>query len=83
MKVPQMNETLDRLLAADAAPAFTVDNENGTSPFLIVADHAASTCQSGLDGLAYPMPNAIDTHKTLRTTPRRWRKRDRAALGNG
>ena len=35
-----MNETPDSLLAADEPPAFTVDNENGTSPFLIVADHA-------------------------------------------
>jgi predicted N-formylglutamate amidohydrolase len=35
-----MNETLDRLLAADEPPAFTVDNETGTSPLLIVADHA-------------------------------------------
>jgi predicted N-formylglutamate amidohydrolase len=40
MKVPQMNKTPDRLLAADEPPAFTVDNENGTSPFVIVADHA-------------------------------------------
>ena len=37
---PQMNETPDRLLAADEPPPFTVDNENGTSPLLIVADHA-------------------------------------------
>jgi predicted N-formylglutamate amidohydrolase len=35
-----MNETPDRLLATDEPPAFTVDNENGKSPFLIVADHA-------------------------------------------
>ena len=35
-----MNDTLDRLLAADEPPPFTVDNEAGTSPFLIVADHA-------------------------------------------
>jgi predicted N-formylglutamate amidohydrolase len=35
-----MNETQDGLLAADESPAFTVDNENGRSPFLIVADHA-------------------------------------------
>jgi predicted N-formylglutamate amidohydrolase len=35
-----MNDTLDRLLAADEPPPFTVDNETGTSPFLIVADHA-------------------------------------------
>src|SRR5713101_7927287 len=37
---PQMNETLDSLLATDEPPPFTVDNENGTSPLLIVADHA-------------------------------------------
>jgi predicted N-formylglutamate amidohydrolase len=35
-----MNGTLDRLLAADEPPPFTVDNEAGTSPLLIVADHA-------------------------------------------
>ena len=35
-----MNDTLDRLLAADEPPPFTVDNEAGKSPFLIVADHA-------------------------------------------
>jgi predicted N-formylglutamate amidohydrolase len=35
-----MNDTPDRLLAADEAPPFTVDNEAGTSPLLIVADHA-------------------------------------------
>ncbi|MEA2965815.1 MAG: hypothetical protein QOI46_5913 [Alphaproteobacteria bacterium] len=35
-----MNDTLDRLLAADEPPPFTADNEAGTSPLLIVADHA-------------------------------------------
>src|SRR5205809_7065876 len=30
----------DGLLATDEPPPFTVDNENGTSPLLIVADHA-------------------------------------------
>jgi predicted N-formylglutamate amidohydrolase len=35
-----MNETPDSLLATDEPPPFTVDNENGTSPLLIVADHA-------------------------------------------
>jgi predicted N-formylglutamate amidohydrolase len=35
-----MNETPDILLAADEQPSFTVDNENGTSPLVIVADHA-------------------------------------------
>ena len=37
---PQMNEMPDSLLATDEPPSFTVDNENGTSPLLIVADHA-------------------------------------------
>jgi hypothetical protein len=40
MKPPQMNEVPDRLWATDEPPPFTVDNENGTSPLLIVADHA-------------------------------------------
>ena len=35
-----MNETLNRLLAADEPPPFTVDNQPGRSPLLIVADHA-------------------------------------------
>src|SRR5882672_9175464 len=35
-----MNETSDGLLATDEPPPFTVDNENGTLPLLIVADHA-------------------------------------------
>jgi predicted N-formylglutamate amidohydrolase len=35
-----MNETQDSLLETDEPPPFTVDNENGTSPLLIVADHA-------------------------------------------
>jgi predicted N-formylglutamate amidohydrolase len=35
-----MNETPDRLLAADEPPPVVVDNESGASPLLIVADHA-------------------------------------------
>ena len=35
-----MNEAQHSLLATDESPAFTVDNENGRSPLLIVADHA-------------------------------------------
>jgi predicted N-formylglutamate amidohydrolase len=35
-----MNEMPDRLLATDGPPPFTVDNEHGASPLLIVADHA-------------------------------------------
>jgi predicted N-formylglutamate amidohydrolase len=30
----------ESLLATDEPPPFTVDNENGTSPLLIVADHS-------------------------------------------
>jgi predicted N-formylglutamate amidohydrolase len=46
-----MNETLDTLLAPDDPPAFTVDNENGTSPFLIVADHAGKQMPRRLGAL--------------------------------
>jgi len=35
-----MNETLDTLLAPDDPPPFTVANEKGASPFLLIADHA-------------------------------------------
>ena len=35
-----MNEAQDSLLSVDESPPFTVDNKNGTSPFLVVADHA-------------------------------------------
>jgi predicted N-formylglutamate amidohydrolase len=34
--------TGDRLLNDGELPPFTVDNETGTSPFLIVADHAGN-----------------------------------------
>ena len=34
-----MNEMPDSLLAADEPAPVTVHNENGLSPFLIVADH--------------------------------------------
>ena len=53
-----MNETPDSLLATDEPPPFTVDNENGTSPLLIVADHAGRHFRGGLDSSAFPMPNA-------------------------
>jgi predicted N-formylglutamate amidohydrolase len=35
-----MNETPDTVLAPEDPPAFTVSHENGTSPFVFVADHA-------------------------------------------
>ena len=37
-----MNELPDSLLAADEPAPVTVHNENGPSPFLIVADHAGN-----------------------------------------
>jgi predicted N-formylglutamate amidohydrolase len=37
-----MNEMADGLLAADEPAPVTVHNENGASPFLIVADHAGN-----------------------------------------
>jgi predicted N-formylglutamate amidohydrolase len=37
-----MNKTPDRLLNDEEPPPFTVDNETGRSPFLIVADHAGN-----------------------------------------
>ena len=46
-----MNDTLDRLLAADEPPPFTVDNEAGTSPLLIVADHAGKQFPRRLEQL--------------------------------
>jgi predicted N-formylglutamate amidohydrolase len=49
-----MNETPDTLLAADDPPAFTVDGENGTSPFLIVADHAGRQMPQRLGQLGLP-----------------------------
>jgi predicted N-formylglutamate amidohydrolase len=56
-----MNEMPDSLLATDEPPSFTVDNENGTSPLLIVADHAGKHFPRGLDSSAFPMPNASVT----------------------
>jgi hypothetical protein len=39
---PQMNETPDGLLATDEPLPFRVDNENGTSLLLIVADSGST-----------------------------------------
>src|SRR5260370_1778233 len=53
---PQMNEMPDRLLATDEPPPFTVDNENGTSALLIVADHAGKHCPRRLGQLGLSKP---------------------------
>ena len=49
-----MNQTPDSLLAADEAAPVTVHNENGLSPFLIVADHAGKFMPRALDRLGLP-----------------------------
>src|SRR5665213_716706 len=46
-----MNETPDTLLAREDLPAFTVGNENGRSPFLLVVDHAGKRIPACLGGL--------------------------------
>jgi predicted N-formylglutamate amidohydrolase len=54
-----MNETPDSLLATDEPPPFTVDNENGTSPLLIVADHAGKHFPRRLGQLGLSMRCAL------------------------
>ena len=49
-----MNELPDRLLAADEPAPVTVHNENGRSPFLIVADHAGNFMPRTLGRLGVP-----------------------------
>jgi predicted N-formylglutamate amidohydrolase len=46
-----MNEKLDKLLATDELAPVTVHNENGESPFLIVADHAGNSMPRALGRL--------------------------------
>jgi predicted N-formylglutamate amidohydrolase len=49
-----MNGMPDRLLAGDEPEPVTVRNENGRSPFLIVADHARISCRARSIGLGIP-----------------------------
>ena len=49
-----MNEMPDSLLAADEPAPVTVHNENGRSPFLIVADHAGNSMPRALGRLGVP-----------------------------
>jgi len=46
-----MNETAQILLAADEPPPVTVYNPNGSSPLLLVADHAGRTVPRALGRL--------------------------------
>ena len=49
-----MNEMPEGLLAADEPAPVTVRNENGLSPFLIVADHAGNSMPRALGRLDVP-----------------------------
>ena len=49
-----MNDLPDSLLAADEPAPATVHNENGRSPFLIVADHAGNSMPRALGRLGVP-----------------------------
>jgi predicted N-formylglutamate amidohydrolase len=49
-----MNEVPADLLALDEPAPVTVYNENGASPFFIVADHAGNLMPRALDGLGVP-----------------------------
>src|SRR5260370_23876951 len=49
-----MNDMPDRLWAADEPAPVTVHNENGPSPFLIVADHAGNCMPRALGRLGLP-----------------------------
>jgi predicted N-formylglutamate amidohydrolase len=49
-----MNEMPESLLAADEPAPVTVHNENGRSPFLIVADHAGNSIPRALRRLGVP-----------------------------
>ena len=53
-----MNEMSDSLLAADEPAPVTVHNENGVSPFLIVADHGGNVIPRALRGLGVSERNA-------------------------
>ena len=50
-KWPHMNETPYGLLGEEEPPPFTLDNAAGTSPFLIVADHAGKALPQRLGQL--------------------------------
>jgi predicted N-formylglutamate amidohydrolase len=49
-----MDEMADSLLAADEPAPVTVHNENGSSPFLFVADHAGNSMPRSLARLGIP-----------------------------
>jgi predicted N-formylglutamate amidohydrolase len=49
-----MNDLRQSLLASDEPAPVTVDNENGASPFLLVADHAGNLMPRALGRLGIP-----------------------------
>ena len=56
-----MNETPDTVLAPEDPPPFIVDEENGTSAFLFVADHAGRRMPRRLGQLGLPSAE-LDRH---------------------
>jgi predicted N-formylglutamate amidohydrolase len=56
-----MNQTPDSVLAADEPAPVTVHNENGLSPFLLVADHAGNSMPRALGRLGLPV-NECERH---------------------
>jgi predicted N-formylglutamate amidohydrolase len=50
-----MNQTPDSMLAADEPAPVAVHNENGLSPFLLVADHAGNSMPRALGRLGLPV----------------------------
>ena len=56
-----MNETANRLLAADEPAAVTVRNKDGQSPFLIVVDHAGNAIPRALGRLGVA-PAELERH---------------------
>ena len=60
-----MNEVPDGLFAADEPAPVTVHNENGRSPFLIVADHADNCIPRALVRLCFAASRPVATERPL------------------
>ena len=58
-----MNEMPESLLAADEPAPVTVHNENGSSPFLIVADHAGNAMPRALGRLGVSETECAAAHR--------------------
>ena len=54
-------QSLPALLGADDPPVFSVHNATGSSPFVLLADHAGQRVPAALDALGLP-PHELDRH---------------------